>query len=316
MTIAKKLIKCAAEAGADFIKFQTFKAEKLVTEFAEKAKYQKKQTKDSESQYEMIKRLELSKQDHKDLIQYAKKYDIGFLSTPFDNESIDFLEKYDLPFFKIPSGEITNLPYLRHIGSLGRSVIMSTGMSTIEEVRRAIEVLIQNGAKKNKITVLQCNTEYPTPTKHVNLKAMLTLRDELGVEVGYSDHTLGIEIALAAVAMGAKIIEKHLTIDKSLNGPDHSASIEPDELKAMISAIRNIEEAMGDGLKKPSPSELKNIDVARKSIVAAKAINKGECFSEDNITVKRPGNGISPMEWDKIIGSISTINYKKNDQIT
>ena len=208
------------------------------------------------------------------------------------------------------------MPYLRHIGSLGRSVIMSTGMSTIEEVRRAIEVLIQNGAKKNKITVLQCNTEYPTPTKHVNLKAMLTLRDELGVEVGYSDHTLGIEIALAAVAMGAKIIEKHLTIDKSLNGPDHSASIEPDELKAMISAIRNIEEAMGDGLKKPSPSELKNIDVARKSIVAAKAINKGECFSEDNITVKRPGNGISPMEWDKIIGSISTINYKKNDQIT
>ena len=315
MALARKLVKTAAEAGADYIKFQTFKADMLVTKSAEKAQYQKNNTFESETQFEMIKRLELSDQDHKDLIQYSEKNDIQFLSTPFDFHSIEFLLELDIPFFKIPSGEITNFPYLRQIGRLGRKVIMSTGMSTIEEVRRAMEILTDHGTKKENITLLQCNTEYPTPLSDVNLKAMLVLRDELGVKVGYSDHTLGIEVAIAAVAMGAEVIEKHFTIDKNLPGPDHSSSLEPDELKEMVCSIRNIEESMGDGIKRPSSSEIKNIEVARKSIVASTTIKKGDYFTEENITVKRPGNGMSPMRWDTLIGTMSDCDYEKNDQI-
>ena len=313
--LAKKLIDVAAEAGADFVKFQTFKAGTLVTQTADKAEYQKKITDTDETQFEMIKKLELDRNAHETLIEYCKQKDIQFLSTAFDHGSIELLAKLDIPFYKIPSGEITNLPYLRHIGRMSKPIIMSTGMSSLEEVRDALNVLIESGAEKEQITILHCNTEYPTPMEDVNLKAMITIRDELGVNVGYSDHTLGIEIPIAAAAMGATVIEKHFTLDRTLPGPDHAASLEPHELKKMVSAIQNIEKAMGDGIKKSSPSEIKNMSIARKSIVAKKPIKKGELFSEENLTIKRPGTGISPMEWENIISKVSNRAYEMDDLI-
>ena len=313
--LAKKLIDVAAEAGADFVKFQTFKAETLVTQTADKAEYQKEITDTDESQFEMIKKLELDRKTHEELIEYCKQKDIQFLSTPFDHDSIDLLDELNIPLFKIPSGEITNLPYLRHIGKMGKPIIMSTGMSTLDEVHNALNILIESGAEKEQITILHCNTEYPTPMKDVNLKAMLTIKDELGVNIGYSDHTLGIEVAISAVAMGATVIEKHFTLDRNMSGPDHAASLEPEELKAMVTAIRNIEKAMGDGIKKPSSSETKNISVARKSIVAKMSIKKGELFTEENLTVKRPGTGISPMGWDTVLGKVASSDYEMDDLI-
>ena len=313
--LAKKLIDVAAEGGVDFVKFQTFKAETLVTQTADKAEYQKEITDTDETQFEMIKKLELDRNAHETLIEYCKQKDIQFLSTAFDHGSIELLAKLDIPFYKIPSGEITNLPYLRHIGRMSKPIIMSTGMSSLEEVRDALNVLIESGAEKEQITILHCNTEYPTPMEDVNLKAMITIRDELGVNVGYSDHTLGIEIPIAAAAMGATVIEKHFTLDRTLPGPDHAASLEPHELKKMVSAIQNIEKAMGDGIKKSSPSEIKNMSIARKSIVAKKPIKKGELFSEENLTIKRPGTGISPMEWENIISKVSNRAYEMDDLI-
>jgi N,N'-diacetyllegionaminate synthase len=313
--LAKKLIDVAAEARADFVKFQTFKAETLVTQAADKAEYQKEITDTGESQFEMIKILELDRKTHEELIDHCKQIDIQFLSTAFDHDSIDLLDELNIPLFKIPSGEITNLPYLRHIGKMGKPIIMSTGMSTLDEVHNALNILIESGAEKEQITILHCNTEYPTPMKDVNLKAMLTIKDELGVNIGYSDHTLGIEVPIAAVALEATVIEKHFTMDRNLPGPDHAASLEPEELKAMVIAIRNIEKAMGNGIKKPSPSEIKNIPIARKSIVAKKSIKKGEKFSEKNLTVKRPGTGISPMEWDNVILQKAQKDFNKDKLI-
>ena len=312
---AKKMIDAAAEAGTDFVKFQTFKTESIITKNAEKADYQKDFTEKSEFQFEMLKKLELDRAAHEELIQYCKIKNIQFLSTAFDHDSIDLLAELNIPFYKIPSGEITNLPYLRHIGRMGKPIVMSTGMATLEEVWTATNELQEAGVKKDDITILHCNTQYPTPMEDVNLKAMLTIRDELGVAVGYSDHTLGIEISVAAVAMGATVIEKHFTLDRNLPGPDHVASLEPDELKNMVTSIRNIEKAMGDGLKNPSPSEIKNMSVIRKSIVAKQIIKKGELFSEENLTVKRPGTGISPIEWPKLVGQQSKQNYDPEDLI-
>jgi len=313
--LAEKLIDVAAEAGANFVKFQTFKAETLVTQTADKAEYQKEISDTDESQFEMIKKLELDRAAHEELIGYCSQKNIQFLSTAFDHNSIDLLDEFNIPLFKIPSGEITNLPYLRHIGKMGKPIIMSTGMSTLDEVRDALNILIESGTEKEQITILHCNTEYPTPMKDVNLKAMLTIKDELGVNIGYSDHTLGIEVPIAAVAMGATIIEKHFTLDRNMAGPDHAASLEPGELRAMVVAIRNIEKAMGDGIKKLSSSETKNISVARKSIMAKMSIKKGELFTEENLTVKRPGTGISPMEWDTVIGKAASSDYEMDDFI-
>lgn len=312
---AKRLIDVAKDSGADYVKFQTFKAKSLVTETAEKAEYQKKLTGNDGSHFEMIKKLELNREAHEELMEYCKQKEILFLSTAFDSDSIDLLAELDIPFYKIPSGEITNLPYLRHIGGMGKPIIMSTGMSTLEEVSTALNILLEAGAKKNEITILHCNTEYPTPMEDVNLKAMITIRDELGVNIGYSDHTNGIEVSIAAVAMGATVIEKHFTLDRNLPGPDHAASLEPYELKEMIKSIRNIEKAMGDGTKKPSPSEIKNIPIARKSLVAKNPIKKAEILSEKNLTVKRPGIGISPMKWDSYIGRIADRDYLGDDLI-
>lgn len=313
--IAKKLIDVAAETGADAVKFQTFKAENMVSRFAAKAEYQKKTTDADESQFDMIKRLELNEDAHKELMGYCRDKGIIFLSTPFDLESIDLLNNLGIEIFKIPSGEITNLPYLRKIGRLKKKVILSTGMADLEGIGNAINVLTGYGTRKDDITVLHCNTEYPTPFEDVNLVAMLTIRDAFKVKVGYSDHTVGIEISVAAVALGATVIEKHFTLDKNMEGPDHKASLDPDELKAMIRTIRNIEKALGDGVKKPSTSELKNKPVVLKSIVAAKEIKKGETFTEDNITVKRPGTGISPMEWDSVIGNKAVRAFEEDDLI-
>ena len=310
------MIDVAAEANADFVKFQTFKSDMLVTRSAEKAEYQKNLIEVEESQFEMLKKLELDQTAHEELIRYCERKGILFLSTPFDHDSIDLLAELDIPLFKIPSGEITNLPYLRHIGCMGKPIIMSTGMATLEEVRAALNVLLASGAEKEKITVLHCNTEYPTPMEDVNLKAMFTMENNLkGVAVGYSDHTLGIEIPVAAVALGATVIEKHFTLDRTLPGPDHAASLEPNELKSMIVAIRNIEKAMGDGVKKASTSEFKNIPIARKSIVAKKLIKNGENFTEKNLTVKRPGSGITPMKWDSYIGKSADREYKMDELI-
>ncbi len=313
--IAKKMIDVAVNAGVDLVKFQTFKAEMLVTKIAGKAYYQKNHTKKNETQFEMIKKLELDRADHIELLNYCKQKNIQFLSSPFDHESIDLLEELNTPFYKIPSSEITNLPYLRHIGSMDKPIVMSTGMATLEEVRAAMEVLMKATVKKDDITILHCNTEYPTPMADVNMQAMLTIQKELGVKVGYSDHTLGIEVPIAAVAMGASVIEKHFTLDRTHSGPDHAASLEPDELQAMVTAIRNIEKAMGDGVKTPSLSEIKNIPIARKSIVAKKPINKGERFTENNLTVKRPGTGISPMEWDAFLGKPADREYQMDEVI-
>ena len=315
LELAYKLIDAAKEAGADAVKFQTFKADKTVSRKAEKAEYQKQTTGTLQSQYEMIKRLELSLEDHKELISYCHDKNIRFLSSPFDLDSIDLLNSLGLEIFKIPSGEIVNLPYLRKIGEYNKRVIISTGMADLGEIESALNVLISSGTKKENITVLHCNTEYPTPIEDVNLKAMLTIRNAFNVKIGYSDHTLGIEVPIAAVAMGASVIEKHFTLNKNMEGPDHRASLEPEELNAMVRAIRNIEKALGNGIKKPSPSELKNKPIARKSIVAAKNIKKGEVFTEENITVKRPGNGISPMRWNEVSGRIAKRDFSADELI-
>jgi N,N'-diacetyllegionaminate synthase len=315
MTLAKELVDVAAEAGADLVKFQTFRAETLLTQSAEKAQYQKNLTAGSESQFGMIKKLELDRDTHELLVDHCKYKKIQFLSTAFDQSSIDFLAELDIPFYKIPSGEITNLPYLRHVARMGKPVVMSTGMATLAEVCAAMKVLLGGGVEKENLTILHCNTEYPTSIRDVNLLAMLTIRDQLGVKVGYSDHTLGIEIPIAAVALGATVIEKHFTLSRTLPGPDHAASLEPHELKSMVAAIRNIEKALGDGEKKPSPNEAKNIPIVRRSIVAKKPIKKGEPFSEQNLTSKRPGTGISPMEWDDVIRSTAARDFEIDELI-
>ncbi|WP_459815876.1 N-acetylneuraminate synthase [Campylobacter concisus] len=315
INLAKKLIDIAVKAGADAVKFQTFKTELCVSKNAKKASYQEENTDKEESQFDMIKKLELNENMHKELIAYCKQKNITFLSTPFDSDSIKLLDELGLSTFKIPSGEITNLPYLRQIGGLNKKIILSTGMANLGEVEAAIDVLVKSGTKRENISLLHANTQYPTPMEDVNLKAMITLKNAFGLEVGYSDHTLGIEVDIAAVAMGAKIIEKHFTLDKSMPGPDHKASLEPDELAAMVEAIRNIELALGDGLKHFSKSESENIKIARKSIVAKCDIKKGEIFSEQNICVKRPGDGINPMRWDEVIGQISQKDYKQDELI-
>jgi len=304
--LAKELIDAAAEAKADYVKFQTFKANKLVSKTAEKAEYQKNNTdKIEESQYSMLKKLEIPNEWHYKLIEYANSKNIVFVSTGFDEESIDFLDSIGIPFFKIPSGEITNKPYLKHVASKNKPVILSTGMATLTEIKLAVDVLLENGIAKSDLSVLHCNTEYPTPFKDVNLLAMLQIQKEIGVDIGYSDHTLGIEVPIAAVALGAKIIEKHFTLDKSMSGPDHAASLDPKELKEMVIAIKNIEKAIsGDTQKKPSESEIKNIVIARKSIHLKNAVKAGQIISLNDLEMKRPGDGISPMEIDEIVGSI------------
>jgi N,N'-diacetyllegionaminate synthase len=315
LDLAYKLIDAAKKAGVDAVKFQTFTADSLVSKNAKKADYQQKTTKTSESQYAMIKKLELSLNDHKKLIAYCKRKNIEFLSSPFDLESIDLLVELGVTTFKIPSGEITNLPYLQKIGTLNKTTILSTGMSYLDEVSDAVKVLCENGTQKEKITVLHCNTEYPTPFEDVNLNAMQTIKNLLNIKAGYSDHTNGVEIPVAAVALGARIIEKHFTIDKNMEGPDHKASLDPLELKQMVDAIRNIEMALGNGVKTPSPSELKNKVVVRKSIVAVRNISKGEKFSTENMTVKRPGNGINPMLWKTILGKEAIRDFDIDSQI-
>lgn len=315
VSLAKKLIDKASEAGADVVKFQTFKAKNLVSKFAQKAQYQKQTTDENESQLEMIKKLELDFDVHEELIEYCGQKGIMFLSTPFDLDSIELLDGLGLDIFKIPSGEITNLPYLRKIGALSKKVILSTGMANIDEINDALNILIKAGTKKENITILHANTEYPTPFEDVNLNAMQTIAETFGVKVGYSDHTQGIEVPTAAVAMGASVIEKHFTLDKTMEGPDHKASLEPDELKAMVSAIRNIELALGSHTKQPSPSESKNKSIARKSIVAKTTIKKGDILSEENLAVKRPGNGINPMKWDKVLGKEAKKDYEEDELI-
>ncbi|MFC2496760.1 N-acetylneuraminate synthase [Capnocytophaga granulosa] len=313
---AKALIDKGAEAGVDYVKFQTFKAEKLVTKQAQRASYQDKNTQNNDSQYEMLKKLELSQVLHQELMDYCNQKGVKFLSTGFDSESLVFLAQLGVTIAKIPSGEITNLPYLRQVASLFPEVILSTGMATIGEIKDAVKVLTDNGVSKDKITILHCNTEYPTPMEDVNLKAMLHIQRELGLPIGYSDHTLGIEVPIAAVALGATVIEKHFTLDKTLPGPDHKASLEPNELKAMVSAIRNIEKAIGgSGLKEVSKSEEKNKPIARKSIVASTDIKKGDTFTPENLTVKRPGTGISPMQWDEVIGKEAKRDFQEDELI-
>lgn len=311
--LAKQLIDKASEAGADAVKFQSFKAERLVTRNARKAEYQKLTTNSRESQFEMIKKLELDYNKHRELIDYCHSKNIMFLSSPFDLESIELLNELGLEIFKIPSGEINNLPYLRKIGSLKKKVILSTGMSTLGDIENALTILRSSGT--TDVTVLHCNTEYPTPMKDVNLLAMKTIKDAFKVEVGYSDHTLGIEVPIAAVALGATVIEKHFTLDKTMEGPDHKASLEPEELKEMVRCIRNIEQALGDGVKRLTESESKNIKIARKSIVAGRDIKKGEIFTEKNLAIKRPGDGISPMRWDEVIGKIAKRDFLEDELI-
>jgi len=315
LTIAKKMIDVASEAEADGIKFQTFTAVRLVSKYAPKAAYQKKSTNKKETQLEMLKKLELDPKAHKELFQHCRKRHIMFISTPFDLESINLLNNLGLSLFKIPSGEITNLPFLRKIGSLKKKIIMSTGMADLGEIEDALDILTESGTKKENITLLHCNTEYPSPFDDVNLNAMLTIRDAFKINVGYSDHTLGIEVPIAATALGATVIEKHFTLDKNMKGPDHKASLEPHELKAMIKAVRNIKKSLGNGIKKPSISELKNIAIARKSIVAKTHIRFGEAFSEENLTVKRPGTGYSPMLWDMIMGITAKKDFKEDEAI-
>jgi N,N'-diacetyllegionaminate synthase len=315
--LAKKLIDAAVTAGVDYVKFQTFKTENLVSKTAKKADYQIENTHNAtESQLQMLKKLELSHDQHQELINYCKQKNISFFSTAFDLDSLDYLSELGLTIVKIPSGEITNLPYLRKAAILFSEVIISTGMSTMNEISDALKVFIQSGISKEQITILHCNTEYPTPIQDVNLHAMLTIQKEFDVTIGYSDHTLGIEVPIAAVALGAKVIEKHFTLDRNLPGPDQLASLEPAELKAMVQAIRNVELAIsGNGIKEPSESEIKNILIARKSIVAKTTIAKGEFFSDNNITAKRPGNGITPMLWDEVVGQVANKDYKEDDLI-
>ncbi len=315
LELAKQLIDVAAASGADAVKFQTFKAEKLVSRNAQKADYQKQTTDSKESQYEMIKKLELDVNTHHQLMNYCQKKNIMFLSTPFDHDSIALLNDLGLEKFKIPSGEITNLPYLRAIGKLGKEIILSTGMADLGEIEDAMDILVASGTPKGKITVLHANTMYPTPMKDVNLRAMLTIGQAFSINYGYSDHTLGIEVPIATVAMGATCIEKHFTLDKNMEGPDHKASLEPHELKAMVTAIRHIEQALGSPLKQPTPSEIPNMAVARKSIVASCNIKSGEVLSEKNLAIKRPGTGISPMRWDELIGTVAQRDYQEDEVI-
>jgi N,N'-diacetyllegionaminate synthase len=315
LELAKQLIHAAADAGADIIKFQTFNANRLVTRSAKKADYQTCATGVNESQYEMLHRLELSVEMHNELIAHCVTHNIGFFSTGFDIESIDLLVSLGQDSFKIPSGEITNLPYLRHIGQFGKDVILSTGMATMGDIEAAIDALEQAGTQRTNITVMHCTTEYPTPMVEVNLRAMQSIHASFGVAVGYSDHTSGIEVAIAAVAMGASVIEKHFTLDRNLPGPDQKASLEPEELKAMVSAIRNIEVALGDGIKRLTPSEARNKPIARKSLVASQKIKEGEPFSAQNITAKRPGTGITPMCWDEVIGRFAPRDFVEDELI-
>lgn len=315
LEMARRMVEVAADSGADFVKFQTFKADRLVTRQAVKAEYQRKLTANDESQYDMIRRLELTLEMHIKLIEHCEYHGIRFLSTGFDIESLDLLEGLGCPLIKIPSGEITNLPYLKHIGQMRKPVIMSTGMADISEIGAALKVLEKEGLQRQQITVLHCNTEYPTPMHDVNLKAMLSIRDTYDVQVGYSDHTAGIEVPVAAVALGATVIEKHFTLDRNLAGPDHMASLEPSELRAMVAAIRNIELALGDGIKRPSASELKNIPIVRKSLVAACPIHAGEPFTLKNLTVKRPGTGVSPMRLNEMLGLVAKRDFMADELI-
>jgi len=315
ISVARRLIDAAADAGGDYVKFQTFDTSQLLTRDAPKAGYQRSTTQQDESQFDMIRKLELSESDHMVLLKHCEEVGIGFASTGFDHRSIEVLSRFNLDFFKIPSGEITNVPYLRNVGKRARPTILSTGMATLSEIELAIEILEESGTSRNQITVLHCNTEYPTPLRDVNLRAMQTIRKAFNVEVGYSDHTVGIEIPIAAVALGASVIEKHFTLDRSLPGPDHAASLEPNELKAMVDSIRNIEQAMGDGIKRPSQSESPTRAVARKSIVAATDIMQGEILNESNLTVKRPGTGISPAMWDELIGRRASRSYVADELI-
>lgn len=316
INLAKKLIAVAADAGADLVKFQTFTAARNISYDAPKAEYQKLSNNSDESQYEMVKRLELSKKDHLELIGECEKRKIGFFSTAFDIPSIDMLNDLKVnDYVKVPSGELTNLPYLRYLSSYGKQVLLSTGMANLGEIEDAINLIEKSGTTRDKITVLHCTTEYPTPMQDVNLRAMVNIGNAFQVKVGYSDHTSGIEIPIAAVALGASVIEKHFTLNRSLSGPDHRASLEPAELTAMISSIRNIEKAMGDGIKRPGYSELKNKPIARKSLVAAKPINMGEAFTTENLVAKRPGTGISPMQWDEVIGLKAPRDFDEDELI-
>lgn len=317
LELAKQLVKKAHEAGVDYVKFQTFKSEKVVSKNAKKADYQIENTgKKEESQLEMVKKLELSYVDHQVLIDYCNELGIKFFSTAFDFDSMDYLHSLNLGLWKIPSGEVTNYPFLKRIAQYNEKTILSTGMCDMEDVRAAVNALYKNGLSNENLILLHCNTEYPTPFEDVNLKAMDALRKEFGVEVGYSDHTKGIEVPIAAVALGATVIEKHFTLDRNMEGPDHKASLEPDELKAMVSSIRNIEKAVaGDGTKHVSESERKNIAIARKSIVAAKDIKAGEVFTEENLTVKRPGSGISPMRWEEVLGMKANRDFNEDELI-
>jgi N,N'-diacetyllegionaminate synthase len=315
LDLARRLIDAAAEAGADRVKFQTFSADRLVTAGARKAEYQAQVTDADESQQAMLRRLELTAETHELLIAHCRQRGVPFFSTAFDLESLDLLARLGQDTFKIPSGEITNLPYLRRVGAYGKPIILSSGMSTLGEIEAALTALQQSGTPRDRITVLHCTTEYPAPMSEVNLQAMLTIGRAFGVAVGYSDHTTGIEVSIAAVALGATVIEKHFTMDRNLPGPDHKASLEPDELRAMVAAIRNIERALGDGIKRPTESELKNRTAGRKSIVAARDIREGEAFSDEILTTKRPGNGISPMRWDEVIGRKARRGYERDELI-
>lgn len=315
LEIAKKLVDSAADAGVDIIKFQTFNSKNLVSKSARMAEYQQKNTGHDESQYAMLKKLELSVEDHLELIRHCNERGIRFFSTAFDMESIDFLHSLHMGLWKIPSGEITNYPYLKKIASYREPVILSTGMCNLDDIEASLDVLIKEGCKKQDVTILHCNTEYPTPYSDVNLRAMLEIEKKFGTRVGYSDHTNGIEVPIAAVAMGACVIEKHFTLDRNMEGPDHKASLEPNELKKMVGSIRNIESALGSGHKVVSLSEKKNIEIARKSIVAARDIAKGEILSENNLTVKRPGNGISPMRWNDVIGTVAVRDFSEDEVI-
>ncbi|MDV6316965.1 N-acetylneuraminate synthase [Idiomarina sp. HP20-50] len=319
VAIAKELVRAAAKAGADYVKFQTFKTASNISKTAPKARYQIETTGKEETQYQMVKKLELSDSEHTEIYKECNNANIKFLSTPFDVDSLDLLLKLGLPMLKIASGELTNLPLLRayasRYSSLGRPVLLSTGMANLEEISKAVNALTENGVEKEHIVVLHCTTEYPAPFDEINLRALKSMSETLGLPVGYSDHSLGVEVPIAAVTLGAKVIEKHFTLDKTSSGPDHRSSLEPDEFKYMVQCIRNIENALGDGVKRPSPSEKRNALVARKSIVASKNIKKGEVFSEMNITTKRPGTGLSPMYWDDVIGQKSHYNYSEDEFI-
>lgn len=316
MALAKELIATAAAAGADLVKFQTFIASNIISRTAPKAEYQKGSTDPQESQQDMVRKLELTRENHLELIAECKKQGIGFFSTAFDQDSIDLLEELGgSDIVKVPSGELTNLPYLRYLARHGNHLLLSTGMANLGEIEAAINAVEKAGTPRDKMTVLHCTTEYPTPIEDVNLRAMVNIGKAFGVSVGYSDHTQGIEIPIAAVALGATVIEKHFTLDRAMPGPDHRASLEPDELKAMVRGIRNIEKALGDGIKRPSPSELKNKPIARKSLVAACPIKAGDTFSEENLMAKRPGTGISPMQWDDVIGRMAPRDFSEDELI-